>query len=185
MASKKKASASGTSSKKKEKATAIDGWGSVEKKKVRNAVRQIWQRSKQWRMVKARCTGEDGFYVCEGCGSTVPRISVDHTIAIGDIEDPGFLERLFVSSEGLKGLCDPCHKPKTKKDNAETKAKKEAKKKKDVEEFHIEDAHAELPLYIDPDIQAMDIYTHEKVKLQEERNRETHTQQHVSLDMFI
>jgi 5-methylcytosine-specific restriction endonuclease McrA len=124
----KKPKASPTSSKKKEKQKPIDGYGPIEKKKIRIALRLIWQRSKQWKIVKDRCTDNEGYFKCEKCGKRVPKIKVDHRVPIGDIDDPGFLERLMVPSSELDGLCDPCHDPKTKKDNAETKAKKRSRK---------------------------------------------------------
>lgn len=133
MSKVKKKKPSPTISKKKEKAKAIDGFGSVEMTKLRNAIRQVWQRSKAWKIVKDRCMNDEGYPVCEKCNTQVPKIKVDHIIPIGDMLEPGFLERLMVPSSELQGLCDPCHKPKTKKDNAETKTKKQ--KRKELKEY--------------------------------------------------
>lgn len=112
---------------KKEKAKPIDGLGSVELMKLRNAMRQVWQRSKQWKEVKKRCTDSEGYYRCELCNERVPKIKVDHIVAIGDMLESGFIERLMVPSTGLQGICDQCHKEKTKLDNAKTRAKKKEK----------------------------------------------------------
>lgn len=114
--SKKKQHSTTLSKPKPKKAGPIDGYGIYEKRKIRNALRQIWQRSKARKLVKDRCTNDEGYEVCEECNKQVPKITVDHIIPIGDIEEPGFLERLMVNSEGLRGLCDPCHKVKTKED---------------------------------------------------------------------
>jgi len=174
-----KKTTSATSSKpKREKAKAIDGLGSVELMKLRNAMRQVWQRSKQWKLVKARCKDSEGYDVCEGCDTRVPKIFVDHIVPIGDMLDPGFIERLMVPSSELKGLCNECHKPKTKKDNAETKAKKKEKLTPPKHGYQ-----GEPEPQIDLDILEMDIYTHEKIALQEKRNSEPEAE--FSLDSFI
>lgn len=162
-----------TSSKKKEKkekAKPIDGLGSVELKKLRDALRLVWQRSKQWKMVKDRCKDAEGYSVCEQCNNRTPSIKVDHTAPIGDMLEPGFIERLMVPSSGLKGLCDECHKPKTKADNKKTKASKEARKNSFPKGIEQEIVKAELPT-LDEDLKARDdLFTHEKIKIQEERN---------------
>jgi len=179
--------ASPTLSKKKAKAVAIDGFGTVERSKLSSAIRQVWQRSKQWRIVKSRCIGEGGYSFCEQCGEQAPKIFVDHIVAIGAMEDPGYFERLMVSSDGLQGLCNPCHKPKTKVDNAKTKAKKKSNEEKYYSamanvyggDVALEDAKGS----IDKDIADMDLFTHEKIALQKERNTITVTEP--TLDLFI
>ena len=113
---KKKVQSKTLSKSKPKKIGPIDGFGSYEKRKIRNAVRQIWQRSKARRIAKERCRNEEGYYVCEQCTKQQPEITVDHIIAIGDMDEVGFLERLMVDSTGLKCLCDDCHKVKTKED---------------------------------------------------------------------
>lgn len=155
---------------------------------MRNALRQVWQRSKQWRIVKARCKDSEGYDVCEQCDLRVPKIFVDHTIPIGDMLEPGFIERLMVSSEGLKGLCAECHKPKTAKDNSETKAKKKARDEKILRDHTGDwcvDTDLKHPISIEPgsvnfveairldsDIEEMDLYTYEKIALQKKRNEQ-------------
>ena len=129
---KKKPIPSTPSSKKKEKAKPIDGLGSVELQKLRNAVRQIWQRSKAWKIVKARCLDEEGYPKCEQCHLRVPKIFVDHIVPIGDMLEPGFFERLMVPSTELRGICKECHAPKTKRDNEKTRAKKKLKTELDT-----------------------------------------------------
>lgn len=161
-----------TLSNKKVKATAIDGFGSVERQKLSSAIRQVWQRSKQWRIVKARCVGEKGYSFCEKCKLQAPKIFVDHIEPIGAMEEPGYFERLMISSEGLQGLCKECHAPKTKKDNAKTKeTKKKIAAKKKVVIVEPEDDDDLEVITIDQDIQDMDIFTYRKFELQRERNK--------------
>lgn len=101
---------------KKRKKAKIDGFGPREKQMVRNAVRQVWQRSLARRLAVKRATGADGFPRCEGCGKKVPKVTIDHMVAVGEM-DGGFLERMFCPSSGLKALCYPCHGKKTRADN--------------------------------------------------------------------
>lgn len=110
--------------KKKEKAKPVDGLGIYEKTKLRNAIRQIWQRSKARQLVIKRCTGKDGFLRCEECKAKTPKIQVDHIKPAGEL-DGGFIERLFVPSDKMRGLCKTCHAPKTKAENAERRARKQ------------------------------------------------------------
>lgn len=198
----KKKIASPTLSKKKVKPQKIDGFGPVEKMQARNALRLVWQRSRAWKIVKDRCKDEDGYPKCEKCKQRVPKIKVDHIVAIGDIEDLGFLARLFVDSSGLQGLCDPCHKPKTKKDNAKTKEDKALKKIRlatnppgKVEDivpggvlYHLEVPREHWPIEIkeerpkfDADIEEMELFTYEKIEIQKDRDKNRIK----TLDMFI
>lgn len=64
-------------------------------------------------------------YQCNECKNYVTQkdISVDHKIPAGALNSfadlPGFVERLFVSKEGLQCLCKECHKTKTLKERKE------------------------------------------------------------------
>ena len=61
--------------------------------------------------------------VCEQCKERTPKIKIDHINPVGTL-DGAFLELLFVPSHGLQGLCNDCHKIKTKAERQE-KAKNE------------------------------------------------------------
>lgn len=112
------------SQRKKEK---IDGLSPEIIKKVRSAIRIIWQRSHARKLVVKRCTRKDGFTYCEKCKECTPKLKVDHIERVGDV-DGGFIQRLFVSSFFLQGLCPPCHNDKTKMERKRAKAKTQVKK---------------------------------------------------------
>lgn len=106
---------------KKEKPVKIDGLSMDDAKKIKNAVRQAWQWSHMWRLVKARCKGEGGFDYCENkdCetyGKPVPKVFVDHIEPAGSPIAPGYIGKMFCPSSGLQGLCKKCHAKKTKED---------------------------------------------------------------------
>lgn len=109
---------------KKEKIKPSDGLGAYEIKKLRSATRQCWQRSKARKIAVDRCTREDGFTYCEveTCLKITPKIKIDHTIAVGDLDD-GYIPRLFCPSSGLVGMCSDCHKVKTKEERKLLKVK--------------------------------------------------------------
>jgi len=131
------------------------GLGPAEIAKIRQANRQLWQRSSLARkIVVKRCLQPDGFSKCEQCSEICAKIAVDHTNKVGAV-DGGYLDRLWVSSNEMTGLCKKCHDAKTKE---ERRQDKEAKM-----------SH-ETTMPLDADIEEMDLYTHEKVKLQEKRN---------------
>ena len=131
------------------------GLGPAEIAKIRQANRQLWQRSSLARkLVVKRCLLPDGFSKCEECNQVCAKVAVDHTEKVGAV-DGGYLERLWVSSNEMKGLCAQCHSKKTAQ---ERKEDKEAKM-----------ANADR-IELDSDIEAMDIYTYKKIKMQEKRN---------------
>jgi len=106
----------------REKAKPIDGLGTYEITKISSAVRQVWYRCKARQITVKRCTLPDGFLMCEMCGEVTPKIKIDHIVPVGSLRD-GFMERLFCPSSGLQGLCNTCHKKKTKEENAARKKK--------------------------------------------------------------
>lgn len=112
--------------KKKINVPKIDGRTPEQNAKIRIAVRQVWSWSYQRKLVIERCTGFDGFPFCELCGERCPKVFVDHIKNVGDV-DEGFLDRMFVPSKYLQGLCKPCHGKKT---NEERKKKRPAKIKR-------------------------------------------------------
>lgn len=116
MVSRKKAARA-----KKAKPERIDGLGPQECKLLVRAVRQAWQWSHAWRLVKKRTMHEDGFPRCENkrCpkrGKPVPKIFVDHISPVGGPHKPHYIKRMFVPSSQLQGLCKKCHDAKTKAD---------------------------------------------------------------------
>jgi hypothetical protein len=100
----------------------IDGLSADDIKKIRAAIRQVWSWSYPRRLVVQRCLIAEGFSKCELCKKKCPKIFVDHLNPVGDV-DSGFIERLFISSENLQGLCKKCHDQKTK-DERKQKRKK-------------------------------------------------------------
>lgn len=97
---------------KARKLKKADGLGPLEVKKIRNALRLVWQRSHARKLVVERCTRKDGFTYCEACSSMTPKLKVDHILNCGEL-DEGFIARMFVPSLGLQGLCNGCHHSKT------------------------------------------------------------------------
>lgn len=114
----------------KKKIAKTDGLGLHEKRKLRAAIRQVWHRSYARRLVVDRCMSDDGFPRCEGknCklkGRPAPKITVDHIQRVGEV-DSGFIDRMFVPSKKLRGLCEECHKEKTREENKKAAALKRA-----------------------------------------------------------
>ena len=95
----------------------IDGLSSKNIANCRSALRIIWQRSHPRKLCIKRATGADGFFRCESCKLTVPKVFIDHITPVGEL-DGGFLERLFCPSNELRALCADCHKEKTKAERA-------------------------------------------------------------------
>lgn len=93
----------------------VDGLGPEDIKKIVRVLRQVWSWGHAWRLVKKRCDIGEGYARCEGCKKKVPKVYVDHIVAIGTF-DEGYIGRLFVPSTQMQGLCQNCHKVKTKAD---------------------------------------------------------------------
>lgn len=105
----------------KKKTEKVDGLSTKNKQQLRSAIRAVWRYSTPRRICAARCIDEEGFPFCEQCGSRVPKVQIDHIIPCGDIMSAGYIKRMFVSSDGLQGLCKDCHKIKTKEDREKSK----------------------------------------------------------------
>jgi hypothetical protein len=121
----------------------IDGLGQKDKVKIRSAIRQVWQRSHPRKLAVNRCIGAGGFSYCEKCKKKSPKVHIDHIVPAGELLSPGFIERMFVSSKCLQGLCGPCHKIKTAEDKVKygggkkKKAPAKARRpKKSIEDFY-------------------------------------------------
>lgn len=108
---------------KNRKLKKTDGLGPLEIKKIRTALRLVWQRSHARKLVVERCTKADGFTYCEKCDEATPALKVDHIERVGDL-DAGFIDRLFIPSSGLQGLCRLCHNEKTKAERREAKGQR-------------------------------------------------------------
>lgn len=111
---------------KKRRLQKTDGLGPLEIKKIRQALRLVWQRSHARKLVVVRCTDKAGFTFCEQCKERTPNLKIDHVQKVGDV-DGGFITRLFVPSHGLQGLCHPCHNAKTKLERSQTKRSRVSK----------------------------------------------------------
>lgn len=98
---------------------AVDGFGPKERQMVHKAVRQVWSWSRAWRLTKARALGEDGFARCELCKKKVPKVFIDHKVAVGEVGGPGYIELMFCPSSQLQAICKKCHDKKTRVDKME------------------------------------------------------------------
>lgn len=107
----------------------VDGLSPDDIKKIRSAIRQVWSWSTPKRLCVARCIGADGFSRCEECKKKVPKIFVDHTTPVGEV-DAGFIARLFCPSSGLRGMCHKCHRVKTASERKAAKGSRAAKGQK-------------------------------------------------------
>lgn len=104
----------------REKLKPTDGLGPLEIKKIRTAIRLVWQRSHARKLVVKRCQDKEGYFWCENCHEMTPMLKVDHIVQVGDLDD-GFVPRMFCPSSGLQGLCAECHKEKTKQERLAAK----------------------------------------------------------------
>lgn len=107
---------------KKLRPPMIDDLNDDDIKKIKRVLRQAWSWSYSRRLVIKRCDIGGGYSRCEGCKKKVPKIFVDHIEAIGTFDPKTYILRSFVPSRFMQGLCQPCHKVKTK---ADMKAMKE------------------------------------------------------------
>ncbi len=104
---------------KKQKLVGSDGLGPKEIKQIRTALRKVWSWSTARRLVVKRCQDKKDpeYSKCEKCKKRCPKIYVDHIVACGDV-DSGYIERLFIPSKYLQGMCKKCHGLKTKMERA-------------------------------------------------------------------
>lgn len=100
---------------KKQDQQKVDGLSKKDVAKIRSAIRQVWHRSHVRKLCVKRATGKGGFFYCEKCLKRVPKICIDHVVAVGEV-DGGFIKRLFCSSKGLMALCKKCHDAKTREE---------------------------------------------------------------------
>ena len=99
--------------KKRQKLVPIDGLGPKEIKDIRTALRRVWGWSRARRLTAQRCIRNKKWSYCEKCKKRSPHIKIDHIVPCGAV-DGGYIRRLFVSSQGLQGLCNECHNEKTR-----------------------------------------------------------------------
>ena len=138
---------------KKEKPKPIDGFGPHERAKIHAAVRQVWHRSTARRLTIKRCTDKEGYVFCEKCKKRVPKIFIDHVVPVGEVGGSHYIQKMFVSSEGLQGWCHDCHSPKTKAERKSKaaslnpkKEKKSRKRKNEALETVVPLSDRQLPL---------------------------------------
>lgn len=96
---------------------------------IRSALRQAWNRyPPKYEALKAaqsgsmtnKSTGKMAMHFkCAECGNLFVQkeVQVDHIIDVGALKSfsdlPGFVERMFCSSYGLRVICKECHHKKT------------------------------------------------------------------------
>lgn len=83
--------------------------------------REVWRQSQVYQQVKKEHKSRPGWFKCASCHKEREVIKIDHIKAIGKqptnmLEFGPWLEKLFCSKENLQGLCNDCHKIKTKED---------------------------------------------------------------------
>lgn len=112
-------------------------------KYIRRTVRQIFIWSPERRLAKKRASVGTELFRCEKCGIqplTGKEKAIDHIIPCEDVRGfeegggwNGFITRtLGVTKEGLQILCLPCHKAKSKLENAERARYRREKKKNET-----------------------------------------------------
>lgn len=86
--------------------------------------REVWRQSENYQHIKKvqKIPHKPGWFDCAYCGGSVEVIKVDHVVPIGKQPDNfnefgEWLTKLFCSTENLQGLCNACHKQKTKEEN--------------------------------------------------------------------
>jgi len=107
---------------RRKKTERADGIDSKLIQQIRTAVRQVWSWSRARRLCIERCKipgDKYGLSRCEKCGEKVGKIFPDHIEKCGDVFDGGYLERMFVPSKHLQGLCKKCHDRKTRQEREE------------------------------------------------------------------
>ena len=102
---------------KKFKEVKFDGLNPKEKANIRKALRQVWSWTYSRKLVVNRCLADNGFSKCELCKNICAKVYVDHIQNVGEV-DAGIIERMFVTSDKMQGLCKKCHDKKTKKERA-------------------------------------------------------------------
>jgi 2-oxoglutarate dehydrogenase complex dehydrogenase (E1) component-like enzyme len=107
------------------KPAKFDGLNEADKRNIRRVLRQAWSWSYSRRLVVKRCTLPNGFSRCEKCKKRVARVTVDHIARCGEVDQGNFIKRLFVASNKMQGLCDDCHKTKTREERIKSKLDKD------------------------------------------------------------
>lgn len=101
----------------------IDGLNPKDIHRIKSGLRKAWSWSYSKKLVMLRCTDKKGYAKCENCFKKCPKIFVDHIIPVGTFDDD-YIKRLFVPSTQMQGLCNLCHKFKTKTDMVLIKSKR-------------------------------------------------------------
>lgn len=91
--------------------------------------REVWRQSLNYQEAKRRCriAGKPGWFDCQLCDNEVEVIRIDHIQPIGKqpveiIQFGGWLDKLFCDASNLQGLCNACHKQKTKEERKRARA---------------------------------------------------------------
>ena len=85
--------------------------------------REVWRQSTSYQTTKKNCRvlGKSGWFKCQICSNEVEVIRIDHIKPIGKqpdkLEEFGeWLPKLFCEESNLQGLCNACHKQKSKEE---------------------------------------------------------------------
>lgn len=84
------------------------------KSRITSALRKVWLYSPQRREVVKRCkVGK--FARCEKCKGLCHKVQIDHITPVAlltgwDENWTSYIQRLMIDSDGLRGLCEKCHK---------------------------------------------------------------------------
>lgn len=104
----------------KKKYEKVDGLSKKDIARIRSALREVWRWSTPRKLCLERAMGKDGFPRCEQCEKKVPKVFVDHTEPVGDV-DAGFIKRLWCPSKDLKAMCKKCHDAKTRQERRDAR----------------------------------------------------------------
>jgi hypothetical protein len=123
--------------KRKNQLPPTDGLGPKELKSVRDHVRKAWTWSTAYRLAKKRAHVGDGLYRCENpeCKhkklELFAQVAVDHIGAVGPVQAPHYIKRMFVPSKYLRVVCRKSHARKTAQERKDAAKAKQAKAGKD------------------------------------------------------
>jgi hypothetical protein len=92
---------------------------SIPNAKIRSALRKLWMYSPERKEAMNQARSGRGFYECARCKEVHHRsnVSVDHIQPVGSHKQgwDGLIDRMFVPVDGLRVLCNECHKIVTNK----------------------------------------------------------------------
>lgn len=85
--------------------------------------REVWRQSVPYQYTKKICRvpGKSGWFICQLCKRETEVIKVDHITPIGKQPDElcefgDWLVKLFCENLNLQGVCNECHKTKSREE---------------------------------------------------------------------